>query len=187
MGNQKSWFTPSKKKKFKYNSIEYSKKEMSYSEDIAKEVSGYLELDYDLCLAVQREIFNFVVDETKERDVYSISLPCVGVLHLNNRLAKRNYKDMVYKYKKTMTEDQMNKLDFWAHRILTMDAYKADNNLGVQETPHFYIPAQSSIGRWLPKEYTNRRFMSAKNKDVDIYASIEAIQNEHFNKMLLLQ
>jgi hypothetical protein len=175
-------FYPKKKKTSGYRKMKFSPKEISYAEDIAKEVSGYLDIDYEICLAVQKEAFNFIVDQTKERDIYSISLPCVGVFYLSKRVAAKTKLILNRKSKQDESGKIEKQIDFWTHRIGMMNMHRDESGLRLLNLPHHYTPAQISLGRNLPEEYVINKVRVERNKYVDIFAAIEEIQNKHYYK-----
>lgn len=161
-------------------------KEISYEEDIALEVSKETGLDYEMCLEVQRNIFKFAVEETKNRDTYSINFPYLGVLYLNRILSNNKKRDLHYKCKGKDLPEVEKELEFWKHRIGTMEMYRDENNIFSQACTHFALPFQSKFAGMLPKEYLASKYGSATEKAADIYAAVEELQNEGYYKDLEL-
>lgn len=161
-------------------------KEISYEEDIALEVSKETGLDYEMCLEVQKNIFKFAVEETKDRDIYSINFPYLGVLYLNRILCNSTKRKLHYKCKGKDLPEVEKKLDFWKHRIGMMEMYRDENSMFNQACKHFTLPFQSKFAGMLPKEYLASSYKSDSAKTADIYAAVEILQNEGYYKDLEL-
>lgn len=161
-------------------------KEISYEEDIAREVSNETGLSYEMCLEVQKNIFKFAVEETRDRDTYSINFPYLGVLYLNRILCNSRKRKLHYKCKGKDLPEVEKELDFWKHRIGMMEMYRDENNLYTQACKHFTLPFQSKFAGMLPKDYLASKYKSDAEKTADIYAAVEIIQNEGYYKDLEL-
>lgn len=158
------------------------KNETSYSEDIALEVSKALGYDYETCLNIQKEVFNFAVEQTKERDIYSINFPYLGVLYINKILANGKRKKLHYKCKGKDLPTVEKELEFWKHRIGMMDYYRDENKMYIRACKHFTLPFQSKFASMLPKDYLASSYSRQIIKTADIYAAVEALQNEAYYK-----
>lgn len=161
-------------------------KEISYEEDIAREVSKDTGLDYEMCLEVQKNIFKFAVEETKNRDIYSINFPYLGVLYLNRILCNSRKRKLHYKCKNKDLPTVEKELDFWKHRIGTMEMYRDDNKMYLQACKHFTLPFQSKFAGMLPKDYLASKYSSEVEKTAEIYSAVEILQNEGYYKDLEL-
>jgi len=155
--------------------------EISYEEDIAREVSENTGLDYERCLAVQRNMFKFIVEQTKERDIYAIHLPNLGIIYQSKIKINDIVRDLRFQLKHKEDEELQKKHDFWQHRQARIEMYKDESNTYKSRTKHYLLPLASKFRCALPPQYENYKYAGAR-KSGEIYAAVEELQNINYNK-----
>lgn len=152
-------------------------------EDIAMELSKERGYNYNHIMDVMEKTFDYIIYQTKERDVYAINIPCLGVMYLN----RMNTSRILRRYEKIMEKrpsEVLEKLiDFWAHRLGMMDWFRESNNFySTRLCPHFKSPFTSKFTRGLPKHYKAATYRNKPAKEMDVYTAVEDLQNMSYNK-----
>jgi len=149
-------------------------KQLSYLDDILKEVfrKHKLKYDYKQCLDGVNWMFEYIVQETKNPEVFAINLPYLGHLYKNQNFLINSKKFMEVgsePYKKV--EDQIQQI-------------KRFGDENGWATPHLKLPLFFTFNKYICERFeiteTARRMHKPSHQ---IYAATEYIQNKEYKRL----
>lgn len=148
--------------------------QLSYLDDILKEVfrKNKLSYDYKQCLDGVKWMFEYIVHETKNPEVFAIDLPYLGHLYKNNNFLINSKKVMeVGSEPYKQVEDQIQQIKRFA-----------DEN--GWSTPHLKKPLFYSFNKYVCEKFeitdTARKMYKPSHQ---IYAAAEYIQNKEYKRL----
>jgi nucleoid DNA-binding protein len=137
---------------------------LSYTEDILDD----LELNTKKYQDIVSDFFEFIAQETKEKEVYAIELHKIGVLHKNMR--------MLQNHKTTKSRDSEDYKDL-EDQIAMIKWFKEDSNF---KTPHANTPGSWCLKDLLDHKYDLQPYDTLNKQHKMTYAALEkeTIKNE---------
>lgn len=148
--------------------------QISYLEDLLKEVyrRHKIKYDFDQSLDAVKKMFEFIVQETKNPEVFAIDIPYVGHLYKNKKYlinSKKIYNRNSEEY--AIILDQIQQIKRFA-----------DECPGI--TPHVKKPFCWSFEKYITSKYEITEACRRMYKpNYDIYAAVEEIQNKDYKRI----
>lgn len=148
--------------------------QLSYLDDILKEVfrKHKLKYDYKQSLEGVKWMFEYIVHETKNPEVFAIDLPHLGHLYKNNSLlinSKKFYNVDSEEY--SVITDQIQQIKRFADETSW-------------QTPHLKLPLFRSFERYLKERFEITDIGRKMHKvSYEIYAAVEKIQNKEYKRI----
>jgi hypothetical protein len=142
-------------------------RQISYLEDVAKTVVLPKRISFEQSVEAMEHVFDFIVKESKEKDIYAIDLPKLGVLHKNIFLMQNKQGD--YKLDSQERQDCVD-------QIQTMKMFKEETNF---KTPHCKRPGTHVLFSYLNKKYDfNKETKKLPKQSEEVYTALEIEQNK---------
>ena len=140
-------------------------KQISFIDDIFEEMQA----DKEQQMAIKFWL-DYVVKETKEKEVYAIDIPKIGVLHRNKYLtinSKKHFNRESQEY-----ADIMNML-------LEMQYFKEQKN---EKTLHCRLPYTYLTSSYLKKKYELPQINNSDKQVREVYSAIEKEQKKQYDR-----
>jgi len=136
---------------------------ISYTEDILDDLNCNTKEYQDLV----GHFFEFVAQETKEREVFAIDLYKIGVLHKNIRFLQN------HKTKKDRGSEEYKDLE---NQIAKIKWYKEEVNF---KTPHALTPGSWCLKDLLDEKYELKDYYILDQQSKEVYAALEKETNKN--------
>lgn len=152
----------------------YPPTQISYLDDILKEVfrKHKLKYDYKQCLEGVKFMFEYIVQETKNPEVFAIDLPYLGHLYKNEKFLINSKQLMAVE-----SEEYIQAMD----QIQQIKRF-ADENPGIPA--HKKIPYSFSFEKFIKGKYEITDVCRKMYKQsYEVYAAVEDIQNKDYNRV----
>lgn len=140
-------------------------KQISFIDDIFDEMGA----DKEQQMAIKFWL-DYVAKETKEKEVYAIDIPKIGVLHRNKSLtqnSKKHFNKESEKYEEIM------------NIILEMKYFKEQKN---EKTPHCRVPYTYLTSNYLKKKYELPQINNSDRQVKEVYSAIEKEQQKQYDR-----
>ena len=140
-------------------------KQISFIDDIFDEMSA----DKEQQMAIKFWL-DYVAKETKEKEVYAIDIPKIGVLHRNKALTQNS--------KKHFNRDS-EEYESIMKMLLEMKYFKEQKN---EMTPHCRVPYTYMTSNHLKKKYELPSIFNSDKQIKEVYSAIEKEQKKQYDR-----
>jgi len=140
-------------------------KQISFIDDIFEEIGA----DKEQQMAIKFWL-DYVAKETKEKEVFAIDIPKIGVLHRN--------RDLTLNSKKHFSRDS-NEYAEIMEMLLQMKYFKEQKN---EKTPHCKTPYTYIASNYLKKKYELPQINNSDKQVKEVYSAIEKEQLKYYNR-----
>ena len=140
-------------------------KQISFIDDIFEEIGA----DKEQQMAIKFWL-DYVAKETKEKEVFAIDIPKIGVLHRN--------RDLTLNSKKHFSRDSNDYAEIM-EMLLQMKYFKEQKN---EKTPHCKTPYTYIASNYLKKKYELPQINNSDKQVKEVYSAIEKEQLKYYNR-----
>lgn len=112
----------------------------------------------------------YVVNQTKDKDLYAIDIPKIGVLHRNRTLTTNSKKNF------NVDSDEYRDIE---KMILNMKYFKEQEN---EKTPHNKLPITFLVKTYLSKKYELPKEFNSDKQIKEVYSAIEKEQQKQYER-----
>ena len=140
-------------------------KQISFIDDIFEEIGA----DKEQQMAIKFWL-DYVAKETKEKEVFAIDIPKIGVLHRN--------RDLTLNSKKHFRRDSDDYAEIM-EMLLQMKYFKEQKN---EKTPHCKTPYTYIAGNYLKKKYELPQINNSDKQVKEVYSAIEKEQQKYYER-----
>jgi len=142
-------------------------RQISYLEDVVSTTQLPTRVSFEQAVEAMEHVFDFIVKESREKDVYAIDLPSLGVIHKNIFLMQNKQGDY-----KLETQERQDCVD----QIQTMKMFKEETNF---KTPHCKRPGTHVLFSYLRKKYDfAKEIKKLPKQSEEVYTALEIEQNK---------
>jgi len=140
-------------------------KQISFIDDIFEEIGA----DKEQQMAIKFWL-DYVAKETKEKEVFAIDIPKIGVLHRN--------RDLTLNSKKHFRRDSDDYAEIM-EMLLQMKYFREQKN---EKTPHCKTPYTYIAGNYLKKKYELPQINNSDKQVKEVYSAIEKEQQKYYER-----
>ena len=140
-------------------------KQISFIDDIFEEIGA----DKEQQMAIKFWL-DYAAKETKEKEVFAIDIPKIGVLHRN--------RDLTLNSKKHFRRDSDDYAEIM-EMLLQMKYFREQKN---EKTPHCKTPYTYIASNYLKKKYELPQINNSDKQVKEVYSAIEKEQQKYYDR-----